>query len=142
MKIKVETFRFITITSIITTISVTALCLIGIAIYFSFHHKNAERLMKIFRVATSVSMILIITIAALSLIGITITGLYPGIITLLLVTLIPIASKFYEKKISIKSNAFQIRYYIMLTIINLLSILLVLFMTFVIVHDRVFQDCC
>ncbi|KGO97065.1 hypothetical protein Q767_00220 [Flavobacterium enshiense DK69] len=98
--------------------------------------------MKIFRVATSVSMILIITIAALSLIGITITGLYPGIITLLLVTLIPIASKFYEKKISIKSNAFQIRYYIMLTIINLLSILLVLFMTFVIVHDRVFQDCC
>ncbi len=98
--------------------------------------------MKIFRLATSVSMILIITIAALSVIGITITGLYPGIIVLSLVTLIPIASKFYEKKIIIKSIAFQRKYYIMLTIINLLSILLVLFMTFVIVHDRIFQDCC
>ena len=97
---------------------------------------------KTFRVVTSISMVLAPTVAALSIIGIAITGFYPGIIVLLLVALIPIASKYYAKKIMGKSNDFQKNYYRTLTILNLLSILVVLWMTFVIVHDRVLHDCC
>jgi uncharacterized membrane protein len=87
-------------------------------------------------------MVLTLTVAVLSILGIAITGLYPGIIVLLLVVLIPIASKFYAKKIISKPNDVQRNYYTILTIINLLSILVVLWMTFVIVHDRVLRDCC
>jgi hypothetical protein len=83
-------------------------------------------------------MMLTLTVAALSIIGIAITGLYPGIIVLLLVALIPMASRFYAKKIINKSNDFQRNYYTTFTIINLLSILVVLWMTFVILVDRVF----
>ena len=97
---------------------------------------------KTFSVVTSISMLLTLTVAILSVIGITITGIYPGIIVLLLIALIPIASKFYAKKINSKSNGFHRNYFTTLTIINLLSILVVLWMTFVIVHDRVLRDCC
>jgi hypothetical protein len=97
---------------------------------------------KTFSVVTSTSMVLTLTVAALSIIGVVITGLYPGIIVLFLVALIPIASKFYAKKIISKSVHFQRNYFTTLTIINLLSILVVLWMTFVIVHDRVLHDCC
>jgi hypothetical protein len=76
-------------------------------------------------------MILTITVAAASVIGIAITGFYPGIIVLLLLTLIPIASRFYAKN---KSNV----YFITLTIINLLTMLVVVWMMFVILVDRVF----
>lgn len=94
---------------------------------------------KTFRVVTAISMVLTLTIATLSIIGLTITGIYPGIIVLVLVALIPIASKFYAKKIIGRSNGFQRNYYTTLTIINLLSILVVLWMTFVILVDRVFS---
>jgi hypothetical protein len=97
---------------------------------------------KTFSVATSISMALTLTAAVLSIIGIAITGFYPGIIVLSLVTLVPIASKFYAKKIIGRSNDFRRNYYTTLTIINLLLILVVLWMTFVIVHDRVLHDCC
>ncbi len=99
-----------------------------------------EGLMKIFRVVTLISMILTLTVAAASVIGVAITGFYPGIIVLLLLTLIPIASNFYAKKIISKSNVFQRNYYITLTIINLLTMLVVLWMTFVILVDRVFGN--
>ena len=97
---------------------------------------------KTFSVVTSISMVLTLAVAVLSITGVAITGLYPGIIVLLLVAMIPIASKFYVKKITSKSNDIQRNYYTTLTIINLLSILVVLWMTFVIVHDRVLNDCC
>jgi hypothetical protein len=97
---------------------------------------------KSFSVVTSISMVLTLTAALLSLIGIAVTGLYPGIIVLLLVAMIPIASKFYSKKIFYKSNDFKRNYYKTLTIINLLLILVVVWMTFVIIHDRVLHDCC
>ena len=97
---------------------------------------------KTFSVVTSISLVLALTVAVLSIVGVTITGFYPGIFVLLLVALIPIASKFYAKKIIGKSNDFQRNYYRTLTIINLLTILVVLWMTFVIVHDRVLRDCC
>src|SRR6476620_5485242 len=97
---------------------------------------------KIFSVVTSISLVLTVTVAILSIVGIAITGLYPGIIVLFFVALIPIASKFYSKKMINRSNDFQRKYYITLTVINLLLILVVLWMTFVIVHDRVLHDCC
>ena len=97
---------------------------------------------KTFSVVTSISMVLALTAAVLSIIGIAITGLYPGIIVLLLVALIPIGSKIYAKKIISKPNGVQRNYFTALTIINLLLILVVLWMTFVIVHDRVLHDCC
>jgi hypothetical protein len=62
---------------------------------------------KTFRVVSSISMVLIITVAALSIIGVAITGLYPGIIVLFLVALIPIASKFYAKKLLISQLIFR-----------------------------------
>ena len=95
---------------------------------------------KTFTVVTSISMALALTVAVLSIIGIPITGLYPGMLVLLLLTLIPIASRFYAKKIMSKSNDFRINYYAILIIINSLLILVVLWMTFVIVHDRVLKD--
>ena len=97
---------------------------------------------KTFSVVTTVSLVLAVTAATLSIIGIAITGLYPGIVVLFFVALIPIASKFYVKKIMSRPNDFQRKYYTMLTVINLLLILVVLWMTFVIVHDRVLKDCC
>lgn len=97
---------------------------------------------KTFSVVSSMSMVLTLTVAVLSLIRVAITGLYFGIIVLLLVAPIPIASRLYAKKIIAKSTDFQRNYFKVLTIINPLSILVVLWMTFVIVHDRVLQDCC
>jgi hypothetical protein len=97
---------------------------------------------KTFSVVTCISMVLALAAAVLSLIGIAITGLYPGIIVLSVVALIPIASRIYAKKIIGKSNDFQRNYFTTFTIINLLLILVVLWMTFVIVHDRVLHDCC
>jgi hypothetical protein len=93
---------------------------------------------KTFSIVTTISMVLI-SVAALSIIGVAITGFYPGIVVLLLVALIPITSRVYAKKIISKSNDFQRNYYTTLTIINLLSILVVLWMTFVILVDRVFS---
>ncbi len=85
-------------------------------------------------------MILTLTVAAASFIGIAITGFYPGIIVLMLLTLIPFASNFYAKKIMGKSNVIQRNYYIKHTIINALTMLVVLWMTFVIMVDRIFSE--
>lgn len=94
--------------------------------------------MKIFRVITLTSMILTLTVAAASVIGVAITGFYPGIIVLLLLTLIPIASNFYGVITIHKTDVFQRNHYLTLIILNLLTILIVLWMTFVILVDRVF----
>lgn len=83
-------------------------------------------------------MALTLTVSATSVIGIVITGFYPAIIVLLLLTLIPIASNFYAKKIISKSIIFQKNYYRTFTIINLLTMLVVLWITFVILVDRIF----
>lgn len=91
--------------------------------------------MRTFKIVTSVSTALTLTVALLSIIGIATTGFYPGIIVLLLITLIPLASRLYDKKINSQSYG---THYTTLTIINLLSILVVLWMTFVILIDRVF----
>lgn len=92
---------------------------------------------KAFTLITTVSLVLTLTVTITGLIGITITGIYPGIIVLTLITLIPITSKLYDKKISTRPSDFKRNYSTTLTIINLIAILVVLWMTFVIVHDRV-----
>jgi hypothetical protein len=97
-----------------------------------------ERLIKLFRTITLISRVITIAIAAISVVGIVITGFYPGIIVLILVTLIPVLSGFYSKRIIGKSIAFQRNYFIAFSIINLLLILIVTFMSFVILVDRVF----
>lgn len=97
---------------------------------------------KTFNVVTSLSMVLALAAAVFSIVGIAITGLYPGIAVLVFIAMIPVASRLYAKKITGKSNGFQRNYYKLLTIINLLSILVIIWMTFVIVHDRVLHDCC
>ena len=93
---------------------------------------------KTFSIVTSIALVLILTIAALSIIGIAITAFYPGIIVLVLLTLIPIVSKFYAKNISSRSEDFQKKYFTTFTLINLLTILVVIWMTFVILVDRGF----
>lgn len=70
--------------------------------------------MKTFRVVTSLSIILTLMAAALSVIGVAVTGLYPGMIVLFVMAMIPIASKFYTKKIVSKSIDFQ-RMYLYIT---------------------------
>ena len=97
---------------------------------------------KTFNVITSISMAFTLAAAILSIIGIAFAGFYPAVIVLLLIALIPIASKFYAKKMISKPNVSLKNYYTTLSIINLLLILVVLWITFVIVHDHILQDCC
>lgn len=97
---------------------------------------------KTFNVISTISMALSSTVAVLGLVGIVITGIYPGVIVLVLLALIPITSRFYVKKTLSKSNDFQKKKFTTLTVINALIILVVLWMTFVIMHDRILKDCC
>jgi len=82
-------------------------------------------------------MILNLIALILGCIGIVATGFYPGIIVLLLLALIPIASKIYAKIIISKSVSFRKNIYTTLIVINLLSIPIALWMTFVIMIDRI-----
>ena len=95
---------------------------------------------RTFSVVSSLAMSLSLIVAALSIIAVPITGFYPGIIVLFLLALIPIASKFYAKKISNKSADVQKKQITALTIINLLTILTLIWMAFVILIDRVFSN--
>jgi len=54
-----------------------------------------------------IAMTATVTVPSASVIGIAPTGFYPEIIVLLILPKIPIASNFYSKKISSKSNAVQ-----------------------------------
>lgn len=86
---------------------------------------------KLFTTVTSLSMAATFIALLLALVGAAMTGFYPGLPIILFLTLIPIASRRYANKAG--STAF-------LTVLNILVILVVLWMTFVIVHDRVLGD--
>ncbi len=96
---------------------------------------------KAFKVVTSLSMVLAAIAVIVGVAGISAVGFYPGIIVLVLVALIPVTSKYYAKKIGGKSMKFQRNYYTALTIVNIMVILVILWMTFVITHDHILQDC-
>jgi hypothetical protein len=91
---------------------------------------------KTFTIVTTISMWLSLTVAILGVIGILLTGIYPGIFVLMALAIIPIVSRLYGGKLISRS------YRSIFTVINLLVILVVLWMTFVIVHDRILKDCC
>jgi hypothetical protein len=105
--------------------------LIPLASYF------ISRKRKSFRTLTTLTLVLSIAAALFSLMAIVISGCYPANIVLILLPLIPLASKQYTKKISRKPSDLQRKYLIALAIINLLTILALLWMTFVIATDRV-----
>lgn len=97
---------------------------------------------KTFSVVTLIAMLLTLTAALLSLIGITITGLYPGIAVLVLIAMIPLGSRYYAKRTAARGDGTHTHNFTPLMILNIVIILVVLWMTYVIVHDRVLQDCC
>ena len=97
---------------------------------------------KIVRVVCFLAMVLNLTALVCCLIGLSVTGFYPGIVVILLLALIPIVSKFWAKKMIGKSGAFQRNFYKTVVIVNLFSILVVLWMTFVITIDRIIPNCC
>jgi len=96
--------------------------------------------MKIFRVVTLIAKILTLSVAVSCVIGVAITGFYPGIIVLLLLTLIPILSNLCAKKVLTKTKVFQKIFFLSLIVINFLTMLVVFWMTFVILVDRVFAN--
>lgn len=98
--------------------------------------------MKTLNTITNISMPLALTAALLSIIGIIKTGFYPGIIVLSVLALIAIESRRYAKRMKNNHDGLQQKYTTTLMIVNLLLILVVMWMSFVIVHDRVFNDCC
>lgn len=97
---------------------------------------------KTFSLVSSISMILSFSTAILSVIGMVITGFYPGILVLVLLAIISISSKWYAIKISGRPPHFQRRYYTVSTIVNFFIIMMVLWVSFVIVRDRIVFDCC
>lgn len=97
---------------------------------------------KTFSVVTSIALVLTVLVTTLSVIGITIAGVYPGIFVFIILALIATGSKFFSKRLSKTASVFKRRYFTMLTLINLLVILVVLWMTLVNVYDRVLKDCC
>ncbi|MBX7125097.1 MAG: hypothetical protein K1X47_05355 [Cyclobacteriaceae bacterium] len=80
--------------------------------------------------------------ATFSLMGIAVTGVYPGILVLWCLTFIPIISRIYKRRQSSHSATNEVPRFRLLTVVNALCILVVLWMGFVIVHDRVLGDCC
>jgi len=85
---------------------------------------------------------MVFTMAAvvIGIIALALTGLYPGFAFLLLIALIPIASKGFAKRMTGKTNNVQGRYFTPLAILNVLAILVVIWMSFVILVERVFSQ--
>jgi hypothetical protein len=93
--------------------------------------------LKAFGVVTAVTMGITLAVLALGLFGVYLTGLYPAIWVLLFIAIIPVVSRIYAKKNTGKSkNVFTA-----IMIINLFLIPVVLWMSFVILVDRVFPNC-
>lgn len=95
---------------------------------------------KAFRIVTSLAVFIASLAALLSLAGIFFTGFYPAIPVFLIIATIPLASRMYAKKIGHKSASYRNRFFSLLTLLNSIVVLVVLWMAFVIVHDRVLGD--
>jgi hypothetical protein len=90
--------------------------------------------MNLFRKINFTALVMTLAAAALSVLGIMKTGFYPAIIVLCILPAVPFSSKAYVE------NSGKVRG--ALVWLNALVILVVLWMSFVIVHDRVLGDCC
>lgn len=90
--------------------------------------------MTVFQRVNSTALFLTLAAALFSLVGIVKTGFYPAIIVLCLLPAIPFVSRNYVGRTGKATGA--------LSLLNGLVILVILWMSFVIVHDRVLGDCC
>ncbi len=97
---------------------------------------------KTFTAVTLTGSVLAPLAAAVAIIGAIKTGFYPGFIILLVTAMIPLASRLYAKRNSGHPDNVHHNRYPMLTILNVIAIFIMLWMTFVITHDRILQDCC
>ena len=97
-----------------------------------------ERIQNRSRVIILITLIITLAVATASLFALAITGFYPGIVVLWLLSIIRIASTVYANKIVEKSQAFQRNFCRIVGFVNLFTLLVVLWMTFVILVDRVF----
>lgn len=98
--------------------------------------------MKTFTLVSFVSLVLAVLAATLSLVGTIITGLYPAIGVFCVLVLVPVVSRAYIKKRITSTGSVKKVRISMLTVLNALTILIICWMSFVIVHDRVLGDCC
>lgn len=95
---------------------------------------------KTFSTVSSVALVLTLAVATFSVAGIVVTGLYPGMIVLWLLALIPVGSRLYAGKKNRESGGLRGNQYTLLAAANLLSVFIVLWMTFVIMIDRVIPN--
>lgn len=93
--------------------------------------------MKTFKVITSIARVFSLLGFALGVVGAVMTGLYPGFLVLIGLAIIPLASRSYVKqKIEVNTGASMQNHWL-LTGLNFLVILVVIWMSFVILIDRV-----
>lgn len=90
--------------------------------------------MKTFRMVNTVAIVLTLSAALLSLIGLFKTGFYPGVIVLCCLPFIPFASRALVRRSG--------HTHVVPFALNIVVILIVLWMSFVVLHDRVLGDCC
>ena len=90
--------------------------------------------MKTFRIVTSISMVFNLTAAILALISFAFVGFYPAIIGLCVMAAIPVTSRIYAKS---RKGSTDRKTHFMLVFINLFSMLIVLWMSFVNLIDNV-----
>ncbi len=86
------------------------------------------------------AMVLAFMVVAVVIAAISVDGFYQGSIVSLLLALIPMASKFYAKRIGGRSEKFQKNYFTTFTIVNALLIPAALWAMFVTMIDRVIPN--
>lgn len=95
---------------------------------------------KAFGVVTFIAMILAFVALIIGVFGVIFSGFYPAVIVLLLLVFIPVCSRIYPKKVVSNPSGFQPGIYRALTFLNLIIILTVVWMSFVILIDRVIPN--
>lgn len=95
---------------------------------------------KAFRIISFLAIVLSFSAAIFCLLGLVITGFYPGIPVLLFLLLIPLVTGIYRKRMVYKSRTVRRKVYRTLTLINLLLIPIVLWITFVITIDHIIPN--
>lgn len=94
--------------------------------------------MRAFILARYSALLLTSMAAAIGLAGLIYTGFYPGVLVLAMLPLIPIGSFVYAGRAHHQSPTATPNYYRTLTVLNSLTILVAVWMCFVILVDRVF----
>lgn len=104
------------------------------------HLKATVMNIKTFRFISTVSLVLVLAAALTSLAGIFYTGLYPAVFVFCMMIFIPLGSRYYVQQSSGSSP--ETKGLLLLGLLNILVILVVFWLSLVVIHDRVLQDCC